>query len=137
VSRSAKRLREDSDLKAWVFTVARNEFRSYRRWSMLDLSSLLVAHREPEELAMAGSDASDESLDLAAIERAMASLGAADREVLLLVCVEGMDPQRAAKVLEISHAALRQRLGRARNRLKEVVTELETPRATGRDGRGQ
>ena len=136
VSRSAVRLREDTDLKAWVFTVARNEYRSHRRWEMIDLSRVFVTHREPDELVAAPEDTSETSLELASIERAMASLGAADREVLLLVCVEGMDPQRAASVLGVSHAALRQRLGRARARLKEVVTKLDAP-ATRGEGRGR
>jgi len=65
---------------------------------------------------------SHETIGLAHLERGLAVLGASDREVLLLVCVEGMEPQQAATVLGISHAALRQRLGRARARLKDVVS---------------
>ncbi len=45
-----------------------------------------------------------------------------DRELLLLVGVEGMEPAQAAGVLGIEAAALRQRLARARRRL---LTELE------------
>src|SRR5262245_27474009 len=38
VSKSAHRLHQDTQLKAWIFTVARNEFRSYRRWHMVDVT---------------------------------------------------------------------------------------------------
>ncbi|HEX9295806.1 MAG TPA: sigma-70 family RNA polymerase sigma factor [Polyangiaceae bacterium] len=122
VSRSAHRIREDTELKAWLFTVARNEFRSYRRWQMIDLSSLLSvgAHR---------AETTCECDELAGLERALGELGASDREVLLLVSVEGLAPQQAAAVLGISHAALRQRLARARARLKSALSKLE--RTTG------
>jgi len=126
VSRSIERLREDTELKAWIFTVARNEFRSYRRWQLIDLSRIFLFHREREEPECDPRAESDERIVLDEIERGLATLGAADREVLLLVCVEGMQPQQAATVLAISHAALRQRLGRARSRLKAALAKLET-----------
>jgi RNA polymerase sigma-70 factor, ECF subfamily len=133
VSRSIERLREDTELKAWIFTVARNEFRSYRRWQLVDLSRIFLFGREREEPLHEPAGESNESMALASIDTGLAALGASDREVLLLVCVEGMAPQEAAAVLGVSHAALRQRLGRARARLKDVVTKLET--GSGQDQR--
>jgi RNA polymerase sigma-70 factor (ECF subfamily) len=123
VSKSAHRLREDTELRAWMFTVARNEFRSYQRWQMVDVTRLFLLHRDrPEPAAESNSGA------LPSLERALAELGASDREVLLLVCAEGMAQQEAAAVLGISHAALRQRLGRARGRLKDAMSKLEGER---------
>ena len=124
VSKSAPRLREDTELKAWLFTVARNEFRSYRRWQMVDMTRLFLLHRDRPERP----SESIESGALSTLERGLAELGASDREVLLLVCTEGMAPQQAAGVLGISHAALRQRLGRARGRLKAAIARLEETR---------
>jgi RNA polymerase sigma-70 factor, ECF subfamily len=121
VSKSVGRLREDTELKAWIFTVARNEFRSYRRWQLVDVTRLFLFQRERRDDGVESS----ESLALTGLERALAALGASDREVLLLVCAEGMEPRQAAEVLGISHAALRQRLGRARARLKDAMTKLE------------
>jgi len=128
VSRSVARLREDTELRSWIFTVARNEFRSYRRWQVVDVTGLFLFHRERDE----GGCESNDGTALAGIERGLAEIGASDREVLLLVSAEGMDPQEAAKVLGISHAALRQRLGRARARLKEAMSKLEGEQAPGR-----
>ena len=126
VSRTIERLREDTELKAWIFTVARNEFRSYRRWQLIDVSRIFLFYREREEAECDLRGESDERIAMEAIERALAAIGASDREVLLLVCVEGMQPQQAATVLGISHAALRQRLGRARSRLKATLAKLES-----------
>ena len=125
VSRSVERLREDTELKAWIFTVARNEFRSYRRWQLIDLSRVFLFYRERDEPVLEAAGESDDGIALARVEKGLAALGASDREVLLLVCVEGMEPQQAATVLAISHAALRQRLGRARARLKAALSKLE------------
>jgi len=125
VSRGACRLREDTELRAWVFTVARNEFRSYRRWQLVDLSRVFLFQSENEESALAGATESDESLGLAVVEKALAEVSASDREVLLLACGEGLTQEEAAAVLGVSHAALRQRLGRARARLKKILMKLE------------
>jgi RNA polymerase sigma-70 factor, ECF subfamily len=131
VSRSVERLRDDTEIKAWIFTVARNEFRSHRRWQLIDLSRIFLFYRDREAPEREAADESDESMALATLERGLAALHASDREVLLLVCVEGMDPQQAATVLGISHAALRQRLGRARARLKGVLAKLECESGDG------
>jgi len=125
VSRRATRPRQDTELRAWIFTVARNEFRSYRRWQLVDVTRLFAYDREREEDRWYTEVGEGGPL----VERGLAllaTLAAPDREVLLLVCVEEMEPRQAAQVLGISHAALRQRLGRARARLKDAMTKLET-----------
>lgn len=48
---------------------------------------------------------------------ALAALSAREREALLLVAWEGLDPQRAARVVGCAPAAFRARLYRARRRL--------------------
>jgi RNA polymerase sigma-70 factor, ECF subfamily len=86
------------------------------------VTRLFAYDREREEDHWAKGGPEERS----AIERGLAMLASPDREVLLLVCVEEMEPRQAAHVLGISHAALRQRLGRARARLKVAMTKLET-----------
>jgi RNA polymerase sigma-70 factor (ECF subfamily) len=121
IARSVGRLREDTELKAWIFTIARNEFRSYRRWQMVDVTRLFLFHRDRADFPPDTNDGAE----LAGIERGLAELADSDREVLLLVCAEGMEQEEAAKVLGISHVALRQRLGRARARLRTALSKLE------------
>jgi RNA polymerase sigma-70 factor (ECF subfamily) len=60
------------------------------------------------------------------IERALAAMPRAAREVLLLVGVAGLDPSDAADVCGITPEALRQRLHRARETLSKAL-ERETP----------
>ena len=122
----AKRLRPDTRLSPWLFTVARNLYVSYRRSRLLEdthASSLIglwpsgTTRPSPfEETTMNETERR--------IEAALASLPADYREVLLLVGVEGFRPVDAARVCGISPEALRQRLSRARALL---MRRLEAP----------
>jgi RNA polymerase sigma factor (sigma-70 family) len=123
----APRLRDDTQLAAWLFTVARNLYRSHRRWSMASLESrgwfsresfTTAEHATPFEHASAGE------LE-ARLERALAALPLAYREVLLLVAVERLEPAAAASVLGLRPDALRQRLARGRAMLVKQLERLE------------
>lgn len=111
--RAAPKLRPDSDLKAWLFTVARNEHRSYRRWRLLDASRVML-------WGLSQSGTNDVVRPTVDLEQALSSLSIADRETLLLAA-DGFDAEAAARVLEISAPTYRKRLSRARQRLAEVL----------------
>jgi len=131
LARNAPKLDEDTDLAAWLFTVARNAWVSHRRWSMLDLSRLVAI--EDDVLPVARAPDPDARVDAARnverLERALAALPAASREVLLLVGVEGFDQEQAATMLGITYEALRQRLSRARSQLAQRLAMVETKEA--------
>jgi RNA polymerase sigma-70 factor (ECF subfamily) len=114
-------LRADSDLRAWLFTVARNAFLSERRGAVLDLNPA-----GPETLASPTPDA-EARLLLGDVERALDGLRLEDRELLLLVGVEGFEPTAVAAMLGVDPATLRKRLERARSRL---LAELDVPSAS-------
>ena len=134
VSRSIGRLRDDTELKAWIFTVARNEFRSYRRWQLVDVTRLFLFYRAQEEPDRDPRGDSDESVALEEIERGLAALGASDREVLLLVCVEGMLAATSSLGPRRSHTPPCARGSAAHvSRLKDALAKLESgSRAAGR-----
>ena len=119
LAKHAARLRDDSDLRAWLFTVARREYLSYRRAQALDLSRVLALGTEPQ----AEDDSVERDTRRLAFATALGKLGDADREVLLLSGVDGLDADSAAQVLGISDVAFRQRLARARRRLGERLLE--------------
>ena len=112
VARHAARLAPDSDVGAWIFTVARNQFRSWRRRAPEPTADVAVA----ELAAAAPAGAGDVD-----VERALAALPEMHREILLLVGVEGLSTDRAAHVLAIRPDAARQRLTRARAALAEAL----------------
>ena len=121
------RLRPDTRLGPWLFTVARNLHVSYVRSRMIEDSTAVglmtlwpfsVERSSPFE-ATAASELERR------IERVLASLPPASREVLLLVGVAGLDHSDAADVCGITPEALRQRLHRARAMLARAI-EMET-----------
>lgn len=131
LARNGPRLAEDTDLLAWLFTVARNGWVSHRRWSVLNLSRLVAIDDDAPRPGHA-SDAesrTDASRGVQRLEGALATLPAASREVLLLVGVEGLDQEQVAAMLGITYAALRQRLARARAQLAEKLRMTENREA--------
>src|SRR6266850_742735 len=119
----ASRLRPDTRLGPWLFTVARNLHVSFSRSRLLEdsVAASLIAiwpcsleRCSPFE-AVAASELE------ARIERALAAMPSASREVLLLVGVAGMNHSDAADVCGITPEALRQRLHRARETLSKVL----------------
>jgi RNA polymerase sigma-70 factor (ECF subfamily) len=122
---SAGRLAPDTRLGPWLFTVARNLYFSACRSRLLEetlTSGLIdlwpVGGRQPSPFEAAAAGELERRL-----ERALAALPPAAREVLLLVGVEGLTPAEAAAVCGVTPDALRQRLSRARGQL---ARELET-----------
>jgi RNA polymerase sigma-70 factor (ECF subfamily) len=127
LARHATTLREDTQLAAYLFTIARNAYRSFRRWAWLDATRVDAYSEETPMIDAATPETEVEGRRRhAVLERAMAALSAADREVLLLVGVEGMAQDQAAIVLGIEHAAMRKRVTRARDRLAAKMEELES-----------
>lgn len=112
----------DPEAKLWLYGVARrviaNLQRTERRRSRL-------AQRLGESLRAELAAGPASRGEAAAVLRAMAGLGAEDRELLLLVSWEGLSPSEAAKVLGVSSLAARSRLHRARRRLRALVGEPE------------
>ncbi len=125
---AAPRLREDTSLAPFLFTIARNAFVSHRRWAMLDLSRVVTFGLEV--VSTAATEPTPEihherARTIALLEAALQRVPLASREVLLLVGVEGMDQDEVARMLGLSYDALRQRLSRARTQLAETMDRLE------------
>src|SRR5688572_669199 len=132
----ARRLRADTRLGPWLFTVARNLHVSYNRSRMLEDSAVagLIAlwpcsleRSSPFEAAARGE------LERR-IERALAAMPTASREVLLLVGVAGLDHADAADICGITPEALRQRLHRAREALSKMLERDATAETSARGG---
>jgi RNA polymerase sigma-70 factor (ECF subfamily) len=119
----AARLREDTQIGAWLFAVARNLCRSYHRWRILDgerLGELTLARYRPGDGDTPFDAAAANQLEVQ-LEAAIAALSPRYREVILLVAVERMSPAEAAQVLKLKPDTLRQRLLRARDMIARTL----------------
>ncbi len=114
-----------SVLRSWLLSLMHNLHLNHRRdWRHDDGHAPLDDVPEPahEPLARLG-----ERLDL---QRALAALPPAMREVLLLVTVEEYTYAEAACILDVPVGTVMSRLHRARERLRELMSDPgETPRA--------
>ena len=127
VNRAAK-LRPDTHLAPFLFTVARNLYVSYCRSrliedahtiDMIGLWPLGTPQPSPFEATTANETGRR-------IEAALAALPAIYREALLLVAVEGMRPAEAATVCGITPEAMRQRISRARSAILKRLDERDS-----------
>jgi RNA polymerase sigma-70 factor (ECF subfamily) len=125
----APKLRSDTSLGAWLFTVARNLHVSYRRSRQLEdagsaeAANLWSMSSQPAS-PLDAAEASETERRLAA---ALTSLPTIYREALLLVAVEELRPSEAAAVCGITAEAMRQRLSRARSLLDRRLNETAPP----------
>jgi RNA polymerase sigma-70 factor (ECF subfamily) len=125
----AGRLRPDTRLGPWLFTVARHLHASYYRSRLLEDSHAadlmgLWPHGRPGPSPFEVVEANQTSRRLAT---ALASLPLAYREALLLVAVEGLRHSDAAEICGVTTEAMRQRVSRARSLLARRLADAETP----------
>jgi RNA polymerase sigma-70 factor (ECF subfamily) len=115
--------REDGALRPWLFTILRNlyigEYRARRRRGPhVEMDEALGLGEPPsQETGLAARDA------LAALDQ----LSEEQRSILLLIGVEDLSYEEAARVLGVPIGTVMSRLSRARQRLR---TLLETGRVT-------
>lgn len=134
LAKNARTLAADTRIDSWLFTVARNLHTSHRRRLTLDFHRIRELARSPEPAAIEPApfaEAAGNQLR-ARLEQAIARLPINYREVILLVAVEGLEHDEAARILSLKPDALRQRLSRARAMLKDALAE--EPRAERRQG---
>lgn len=125
LARHAPSLPSETKLRPWLFTVARNLYRSHRRWSLLDAERLRDWGFSQREVGESPFESLAATAEQRAVERALASLPSAEREVLLLCGWSGFEPTEAAAILGMRADAVRQRLSRARAKLRERLRQME------------
>jgi RNA polymerase sigma-70 factor (ECF subfamily) len=116
--------RTGTDIRAWLFTIMHNQYVNMVRRAMRDaaavdidqLSSSLVATTDPTV-----------SRQLHELDRALACLSAEQREVILLVGLEGMSYDAAAQILKVPVGTVRSRLSRGRDALRGLMDMPEKP----------
>jgi RNA polymerase sigma-70 factor (ECF subfamily) len=133
LARHGGALRDDTNVCAWLFTVARNQARSHHRRSALDRS--YVREVLPAAAVDSPEAATAARHRLGCLERALPALTIEHREVLLLIGVEGVETVHAAAILGVSVEAVRQRLSRARAALAAALAKEELVASSQRGAR--
>jgi RNA polymerase sigma-70 factor (ECF subfamily) len=122
VNDSAARFPAGVQFRAWLYGMAVKKARAWRRNHWIRRNLLRKKRGTPVGLALS-VDASparrSEMRQL--IVKALSSLPAAEREVIMLRAIEGFSGGEIASILGISHGAVRVRLHRARTRIEEQL----------------
>lgn len=107
----------DTKLKAWLFTILRNEFYTVfrkRKREVEDADGIIAAnfgvHAEQ-----------DSHMDLADMQLALGRLPVDQREALLLVSASDMSYEEAAVICGVAVGTIKSRVNRARARLAELL----------------
>jgi RNA polymerase sigma-70 factor (ECF subfamily) len=124
--------RRDADaLHAWLFAILHNLWRSRRRRE-LNRPDRFGFDDIDDEPATSGGQW--ETLQLRDLDAAFALLPEAQRALLLLVAVEGLSYEQAARVQDIPVGTVMSRLTRARERLRSLMDGQPPHSSDGRAG---
>lgn len=117
----APRLKDETRLAPWLFTVARNLYVSHCRSTSREHSGAgTLLSLWPAEGASPYEETAANQLEKR-VEAALAELPPSYREVVQLVSIDGLRPSEAAEVCGVTPEAMRQRLRRARAMLWESI----------------
>jgi RNA polymerase sigma-70 factor (ECF subfamily) len=117
-----------TDMRAWLFTILHNQHVNDVRRSVRE--RVTIAVEEAPVLSVAPGAMA--ALELRDLEAAIAKLAPEQRQVILLVGLEGMQYEEVALILGIPIGTVRSRLSRGREQLRRLMDmdEETTLRAT-------
>lgn len=111
------KLKERSKLRSWMFSILRNQYTKLIRKESKAANSIEHIEQVPEQSGL--SDGESDSAGL--VQTALATLEDKHRLPLLLVSMEGMSVEEAAKILSVPRGTVLSRLSRGRDKLKAAI----------------
>jgi RNA polymerase sigma-70 factor, ECF subfamily len=123
-----------TDLRAWLFTILHNQHVNDVRRAVREGINVPVEDVAPLLTVPSTQGA---SLQLRDLDRAMARLPEEQRQVLLLVGLEGMRYEEVATVLDVPVGTVRSRLSRGRDMLRYLMDMKGRPPESGAAENGQ
>jgi RNA polymerase sigma-70 factor (ECF subfamily) len=120
--RARDRFEPGTNLKAWLFTILRNEFYSHvrRDWRNAEWNA-----EKGENIASPGGE-QDWSMELSDTARALRRLPVAQREALILVAAGGFSYEDAATISGACLGTIKSRVARARVALQAMLDGDDT-----------
>ncbi len=109
---------EGTDLRAWLFTILHNQHVNDVRRSVREGISVAIEDAAP---MLTVQPTAMDALQLRDLEAAIAKLSEEQRQVILLVGLEGMRYEEVAEVLGVPVGTVRSRLSRGRDQLRRLM----------------
>lgn len=124
--RSFDQFQAGTNAKAWLFRILLNAY--YARGRRLRVTPPMVELDEAQRSSVAAFRLRPSQNESVEISRALDTLSAEHRAVLLLIAVEGFTCQEGAGILGLPIGTVMSRLSRARQALRERLTPPEPQR---------
>lgn len=116
--------RADLPFRAWMYQIARTQLATYYKRHGREAEGIFgVEHRFGEEASVSRDIESREEKD--SLKKALAALPEEYREILLLTRYQGMKYREAGQVLGISEGAVKVKVYRAIQQLKELYFKFD------------
>jgi RNA polymerase sigma-70 factor (ECF subfamily) len=111
-----------TNMKAWTFTILRNQFYSDKRrsWRRQPLDP------EVAEATLVASDDSSDAIELLSLRNSLKRLPDDQREVLILVGAGGLPYDEVAEICGCAVGTVKSRVNRARAALADIIATNET-----------
>ena len=108
-----------TDLRAWLFTIMHNQNVTLVRRAVREVTTVDFEARSQSLVATTDVTASRQLREL---ERALGELPEDQRQVILLVGLEGMSYEKAAAIVNVPLGTIRSRLSRGRAALRVLMS---------------
>lgn len=115
-----KKIKRDSNIKAWCMTIARNTFLSYARKKKPFLlgdelihKNISTTDKSPEELFLQSEEQKE-------IQKLLLKLNECERTILILRDYECLSYLDIAAIMELTETVVKVRIFRARNKLRKL-----------------
>ncbi|KAA0972326.1 sigma-70 family RNA polymerase sigma factor [Aureimonas fodinaquatilis] len=112
-----KTFQPGTNIKAWLFTILRNEFYTQMRKKGREVQDVDGIHA----MKLAGHPEQMGHLDFQDFRRALDTLPDDQREALVLIGASGFSYEEAAEICKCAVGTIKSRVSRARSRLTEVL----------------
>ena len=113
-----------TDIRAWLFTIMHHQYVNTVRREARERATVDIEHVSPTLAATTDPTARRQLIEL---DRALARLPGEQREVVLLVGLEGMAYESVAQIIDVPVGTVRSRLSRGRERLRELMGRDREP----------
>lgn len=113
---------EGSNLKAWLFTILRNEFYTYFRRRKNEVEDADGSHTA----SLTSLPNQDTGLIVSDVEQALQQLSPDQREALMLLTASDMSYEEAAEICGVAVGTIKSRVNRARAKLATLL-DAHTP----------
>jgi len=107
-----------TNLRAWLFTIMHNQHINLVRRAVRDEATVDIEQLSTSLVATSDPTASRQLREL---ERALGCISEEQREVILLVGLEGMSYKAATQILNVPVGTVRSRLSRGRDALRRLL----------------